>query len=70
MMTKIMDDIQKEKVAAQAEKHSIQGAFSEVQRAKVRFNKSQVYFINNTSSRYRFLTRLLVLLFMLTTGFI
>ena len=36
MMTKIMEDIQKEKIAAQAEKESIKGEMSEVQKAKVR----------------------------------
>ena len=36
MMTRIMDDIQKEKVAVKAEKDSIQGALSKVQKAKVR----------------------------------
>jgi hypothetical protein len=42
MMTKIMEDIQKEKIAAQAEKESIKGEMSEVQKAKVRKKKTSI----------------------------
>ncbi len=40
MMTRIMEDIQKEKVTAQAEKETIQGTLTEVRKEKVRLRNS------------------------------